>query len=100
MDNGGDRAGLSKNTLLYNGFDGEMIQLLCLTAILLLSNGESTICSKSTSDLLLGIRLVLEINNGDDVVGVVNCKTLPKPLGEMEQFGVVKTGETGDEVTT
>jgi hypothetical protein len=96
MDNGGDHVGSSKNTLLYNGFDGEMSRLLRLTAILLLLNGESNRCSKSTTDLLLGIRLVLEINNGDDVVGVVNCKTLPKPSGEMEQFGVVKTGETGE----
>jgi hypothetical protein len=96
MDNGGDRVGSSKNTRLNNGFDGEMSRLLRLTALLLLSNGESTRCSKSIGDLLLGNCLVLEMNNGDDDVGVVICKTLPKPSVEVEHFGGVKTGETGE----
>jgi hypothetical protein len=34
--------------------------------------------------------------NGDDVVGVVNWITLPKPSGGMEHFGVVETGVTGE----
>jgi hypothetical protein len=34
--------------------------------------------------------------NGDDVAGVVNWITLPKPSGGMEHFGVVETGVTGE----
>jgi hypothetical protein len=70
--------------------------LLLLTARVLLSNGESTTCSKSTGELFLGICLVLETYNGDDVVGVVNWITLPKPSGETEHFGEFETGETGE----
>jgi hypothetical protein len=70
--------------------------LLLLTAIVLLSNGESTRCSKSTVELFLGIHLVLETYNGDDFVGVVNWITLLKPSGETEHFGEFETAETGE----
>jgi hypothetical protein len=73
-----------------------MSRLLLRTAIVLLSNGESTRCSKLTGELFLGIRLELEMYNGDDVVGVVDWITLPKPSGGTEHFGEFETGETGE----